>query len=207
LAVSRSGFSIKRAGAISLISLFLIAAGSCVESSAKELNPAPHCPEAKVKDPTQWVHGSVLIKAPPAEVWRSIHEERAKDPDLSYSRVIEQISPTELKLEQKFNFIPVIGSSVCLMSQKEIENERIDYALLHSDRFKAMEGSWVLTSCDEGRKTKLELSSHLDLGLPVPRAFMNGISTKKIQRRLENVRRMAEWNFQKVAARAGHPAE
>ncbi len=157
--------------------------------------------KANAKGHDQWVTSSVLIQAPAAEVWRSIHEERSKDPDLSYSKVLEQVSPTEYKHEQKFNFIPVIGSSVCVMSQHEVVNERIDYSLLHSDRFKAMEGSWVLTPYDQGRKTKLELSSHLDLGLPVPRSFMNGCTSKKIQKRLSNVKHMAETNATLTAAK------
>jgi len=159
------------------------------------------------KEQRQRVHAVITINCPPSDVWRSIHEERSKDPDLSYSKVIEQISPTEYKLEQKFNFIPIIGSSTCLMSHKEIVNERIDYLLLRSDRFKAMEGSWVLTPIDGGKKTRLELSSHLDMGLPVPRAFMNGVSTKKIQKRLENVKHLAESNASMVAARENHPPE
>lgn len=152
----------------------------------------------------QRVCATILIKAPPAEVWRTIHEERASDPDLCYSKVLEQINPNECKLEQKFNFIPVIGSSVCVMSNREVPNERIDYALLKSDRFKAMEGSWVLTSCEEGKATKLELSSRLDLGLPVPRSMMNSVTGKKIQKRLANVKRMAEANATKVAAKQEH---
>jgi hypothetical protein len=169
--------------------------------SASAKCSAPAAPKDNAKNHDQWVSSSVLIQAPAAEVWRSIHEERSKDPDLSYSKVLEQISPTEYKLEQKFNFIPIIGSSVCVMSHKEIQNERIDYCLLHSDRFKAMEGSWVLTPYDQGRKTKLELSSRLDLGLPVPRSFMNGVTTKKIQRRLNNVKQMAETNATLTAAK------
>jgi len=160
------------------------------------------------KSKVQWVSDTVLIKAPCDQVWRTIHEERTKDPDLAYSKVIEQISPTECKLEQKFNFLPVIGTSVCLMSNKEVVNERIDYALLSSDRFKAMEGSWVLTPCEDGHATKLQLSSHLDLGLPVPRAFMNSVTSKKIQKRLSNIKYMAETaHSSRVAAAKNHTAE
>lgn len=171
-----------------------------IEHSTEHVNAQPKPSEPKAI----WVCGTILIKAPPAEVWRTIHEERAKDPDLCYSKVLEQISPTECRLEQKFNFIPIIGSSVCVMSNREILNERIDYALIKSDRFKAMEGSWVLSPTDEGKGTKLELSSHLDLGLPVPRSMMNNVTGKKIQKRLANVKRMAEANERKVAGNQDH---
>lgn len=179
---------------------------ACTEGTKKKASDLKGHGKAKLKN--DWVSAAVVIKAPPAEVWRSIHEERAKDPDLAYSKVLEQISPTEYKLEQKFNFIPVIGSSVCVMHQKEVTNERIDYSLLQSDRFKAMEGSWVLTPTTDGKETRLELSSHLDMGIPVPRMFMNGVSTKKIQKRLDNVKHMAEQNYSRtVAAKDAKPAE
>lgn len=145
------------------------------------------------------VRGQVKIQASPELVWQAIHEERAKDPDLAYSKVVEQISATEYKLEQKFNFIPIVGTSVCLMHHKETPMQRIDYHLLHSDRFKAMHGSWVLTPCEEGKATMLELSSHLDMGLPVPRALMNSVSSKKIEHRLSHVKEMAEAAAGKIA--------
>ncbi len=195
--------------------LFLTAATMSLPAMAKsktdslstrplELESAP--PKLPVnKNKEQWVTSSVLIQAPLDQVWRTIHEERLKDPDLAYSKVIEQTSPTECKLEQKFNFLPVIGSSVCLMSNKEVPNQRIDYALLHSDRFKAMEGSWELTPCEDGQATRLQLSSHLDLGIPVPRSFMNSVTSKKMQKRLDNIKLMAEnAHSSQVAAAKNH---
>ena len=182
----------------------LVALVACLPSALAKSHAEPSAaagPMCAASDKHDWVSSTTVIKAAPSEVWKTIHEERLKDPDLSYSKVLEQTSPTEYKLEQKFNFIPVIGSSVCVMQQREVPNERIDYNLLKSDRFKAMEGSWVLTPCDEGRHTKLELSSHLDLGLPVPRPFMNGITSKKIQKRLANIKDMAERSNARVASK------
>jgi hypothetical protein len=141
---------------------------------------------------SDWVKGRVTIKAPASTVWYSVHEERKNDPDLAYSKVLEQQSEHEATLEQKFVLIPMLGSSVCVTKQLEIPLKRIDYYLLRSDHFKAMEGSWVLTPHPDGKTTVLELNSHIDLGMPVPRWFLNATLSRKIERRLNHVKEMAE---------------
>jgi hypothetical protein len=140
----------------------------------------------------KWVKARILINASPHIVWDTVHEERKKDPDLSYSKILSQESETQATLEQKFALIPVIGTATCVMSNVEVPFERIDYAMLSSDRFKALEGSWVLVPGSEPNQTYLELSSYVDMGLPIPRGMVDGITAKKLQRRLANVRTMAE---------------
>lgn len=149
-----------------------------------------------------WHSAKILIKAPPKTVWETVHEERKKDPDLAYSKVLEQ-GVNECRLEQKFQLIPVIGTAVCEMHNSEVPLQRIDYKLLKSDRFKAMEGSWVLTPSEDGRHTFLELSTHLDMGVPVPGPLMSSVTTKKLARRLGNVKKMAEQSHARVA-QSGH---
>lgn len=153
-----------------------------------------------------FVESKVLIKAPPEVVWYSVHEERKHDPDLSYSKVLEQ-GVNEQKLEQKFCLIPVIGSAVCVMHHTEVPNQRIDYKLLKSDHFKAMEGSWVLTPADNGKSTYLELRTHLDMGVPVPKMVMNSMTQKKLDKRLAHVKEMAEGMHAKVAATETPPPQ
>lgn len=137
------------------------------------------------------LRASIVIKAPPEVVWEAVHEERKTDPDMAYSKVLRQ-GVNEATLEQKFTLIPVIGSAVCVMNTQEVPNRRIDYQLVKSDRFKAMEGSWVLTPSADGKSTTLELSSHLDLGLPIPKSMFNSVAEKKLQKRVAHVRELAE---------------
>jgi hypothetical protein len=147
------------------------------------------------------IKGRILIEAPPAVVWETVHKERNHDPDIAYSKILEQ-SKDHSVLEQKFILIPVIGSAICVMSNDEVPLQRIDYHLLKSDRhFKAMDGSWVLTPHDDGRATILELSSHLELSFPVPRKFLEGISAGKVQKRLQRIKKMAE-NEHRLAQRS-----
>jgi carbon monoxide dehydrogenase subunit G len=167
----------------------------------RELNRELNKVEAR--DNSQWASGSVVIKAPPEVVWQAVHDERNSDPDLAYSKILEQ-GENECKLEQKFTFIPVIGTAVCQMYNREVPNERIDYKLIKSDRFKAMEGSWVLTAIEEG-KTRLDLSTNLDMGIPVPRGMVNAITAKKLATRLKHVKEMAETRHAKLAQNKKHP--
>lgn len=137
------------------------------------------------------VTSSISINAPARIVWEAVHTERQNDPDLAYSKVLEQHGNQAL-IEQKFNALPVIGEAVCQLIQREVPNERIDYKLVKSDKFRALNGSWVLTASPDGRSTTLELSSHLDTGVAYSQGVIDLFTKKKIDKRLENVKRAAE---------------
>lgn len=136
------------------------------------------------------VCAKIKIAAHPHTVWETVHEERKTDPDLAYSKVLET-SGHSSTLEQKFQLVPVVGTAVCEMKNVEVPGQRIDYWLTKSDKFKALEGSWVLTGLKDG-STVLELSSYIDMGLPVPRNMQDLVTGKKLERRLQNIRKMAE---------------
>jgi hypothetical protein len=139
---------------------------------------------------TEGVTAKVNIKASPCIVWEAVHNERAKDPDLNYSRVIEQIG-TKIFVEQKFNPMPMIGAPVCLIEQEETLQKRIDYKLVRSDKFKNMVGSWILEETPDGG-TSLELHSMLDTGLPCSQLAINMFLKDKINKRLARVKGAAE---------------
>lgn len=148
----------------------------------------------------RWVKAKLLIKANPHIVWETVHEERKRDPDLEYSKVLSQDATTnQATLEQKFAMIPIVGSATCVMRNIEVPFERIDYNMISSDRFKAFEGSWVLSPSADPNETYLELSSYCDMGLPIPRMMVEGVTAKKLQRRLANVREMAEASQTRLA--------
>lgn len=162
---------------------------------APKLLDVPDKPDSEKKR----IASKILIKAPPEVVWYSVHEERKHDPDIAYSKVLEQ-GVNEQKLEQKFCLLPVIGSATCVMHHTEVPNQRIDYKLLKSDHFKAMEGSWTFTPAENGKATILELSTHLDMGVPVPKMLFNNLTQKKLDKRLAHIKEMAEGVHSKVAA-------
>ncbi len=143
----------------------------------------------------------VHIAAPPDVVWYAIHEERNHDPDIAYSKILARQNERECELEQKFQIVPIFGTAVCRMKNIEVPNERIDYWLLGSDHFKALEGSWILTPTDSGRATTLELNSFIDFGMPLPRVIFDRVGTAKLEKRLANVKRAAEKAHQAAIGR------
>jgi hypothetical protein len=152
---------------------------------------------AKTKTtPKTFVKGRVLVKAPVNIVWQTVHEERQCDPDMAYCKLLTR-SINEQTYEEKFVLIPVLSSTTCVLKDVEVPNERIDYELVKSDHFKAMDGSWRFTACEAG--TMLELISHVDTGLPVPQSFVDNSLARKIERRLTRVKTMAESKNNKIA--------
>ncbi len=133
----------------------------------------------------------IYIDAPANLVWDAIRENRASDPDVQYSKFTE-ISDTERLLEQKYNAIPLLGSTTCLLKLEEKLNQSIDYNLVKSDRLSEFEGSWVLTKADDERGTVLELSNHLKLNLPVPQRLIDAFSAPKMKARILFVKNLAE---------------
>ncbi len=138
----------------------------------------------------QGVKSTVQIKANTQQVWDAVHHERSIDPDLSYSKVIEQ-KGNRILLEQKFNSIPVVGDATCLLVQEETLHKRIDYKMVKSDKFKEMFGSWTLEE-KPGGITALSLHSVLDTGLPFSQGMVNSTLKGKIEKRLERVKVAAE---------------
>ncbi len=136
------------------------------------------------------VKAAIDIMASPNYVWDAVHQERAHDPDLSYSKVVQQ-KGNRILIEQKFNALPVIGEATCLMVQEETPSKRIDYKLVKSDKFKDMSGSWVLESKSDGT-TRLELYSMLDTGMPYSQGIINSLLQDKINKRLVRVKTAAE---------------
>lgn len=155
---------------------------SCAVVSRDTLPSGSPCLKAKI-----------LIRAPLDVVWRTVHEQRKLDPDLAYSKVLQEEGNNSL-LEQRFILLPVIGATTCVMNNSEVPMQRIDYKLMKSDRFKAMEGSWVFTALDS-KSTVLELSSYLDLGIPGTRGLLDAVTTKKLQRRVARIKDMSEATF------------
>ncbi len=139
--------------------------------------------------PSDGVTGKVDISAPPQAVWEAVHQERSSDPDISYSKIVEQ-KGNRVLIEQKFNTIPVVGEATCLLVQEETPLKRIDYKMVRSDKFKEMYGSWVIEENPNG--VVLSLHSVLDTGLPYAQSVTNSFLKNKIDARLARVKTAAE---------------
>ncbi|MBA3992698.1 MAG: hypothetical protein C0469_04165 [Cyanobacteria bacterium DS2.3.42] len=141
------------------------------------------------QSPQDGVTGKVDITAPPQAVWDAVHNERSSDPDISYSKVVEQ-KGNRVLLEQKFNSLPIVGEATCLLVQEETPLKRIDYKMVRSDKFKEMWGSWIIEENPNG--VSLSLHSVLDTGLPMAQSVTNTFLKGKIDARLARVKTAAE---------------
>jgi hypothetical protein len=97
-------------------------------------------------------------------------------------------------LEENFKGLPVIGDVVCRYKEIEYGTQRIEYQILASDKFKAFDGAWELEPVQEGKATRLKLSSHVEPQLRVPFAKqITAMGTKKdIKRRLSHIKDSVE---------------
>lgn len=146
----------------------------------------------------RWVKAKMLIQAPSEVVWQSIHNEQGADQDLVYRKVLSR-GVNDVVSEQKLHHLPIIGTAVSTMHTTEVPLKRIDYEMVKSDHFKALEGSWVLTP-GPNKSTYLELSSYCDIGIPIPRPIRDGITLKKLEKRLANVKKNSEFSQLPIAA-------
>jgi hypothetical protein len=142
---------------------------------------------------------AVLVNATPKAVWRALHEERYHDPDIASVRVLEE-GAGHMMLEEVFQSVPILGSVTAVLEQHEIPYGRIDYSLVKSDKFKSMHGCWLLTPVDNGQRTLLKLTSFIDVGIPFSGIFLKNTTQQKINRRVCNVKELAERENHHLAA-------
>lgn len=137
---------------------------------------------------TKGVSSSIVIEASPKIVWQAVADQRSTDPDLIYSKVLSRSGNTSM-LEQKFSKLPVIGTATVLFRSNEVPHQRIDYAMVKSDKFKDMSGSWVLKPVDNDT-TELQLTNFVDTGMP--QFFVNQFTKAKVKQRLALIKSAAE---------------
>ena len=142
---------------------------------------------------------TVVINAPPKVVWHALEKERFSSPDVAYTKMLSQNGNHET-MEQKFINIPILGSVTAVTKHTKDLHKRVDYELIKSSKFKALEGSWELTPVKGGKATSLKLSSLIDIGVPFSGFFIKSATHKKIQRRLDNVKKIAEKDQAQLAA-------
>lgn len=144
---------------------------------------------------------AIVINAPPNLVWEAIRENRSSDPDVQYSK-FTAINESERMLEQKYTSLPIFGSTTCTLKLEEELHKRIDYNLVSSDRLSEFEGSWVLSPTEDMHSTRLELSNHLKLNIPVPQRIIDAFAAPKMKTRVIWVKNLAEnKNKMQIASR------
>ena len=133
----------------------------------------------------------IIIKAPPKVVWQSMLEQRKLDPDSKGCKPVVDHNKQAL-VEQKFLFPSFLGDTECVLHLADTPGERIDFKLFESEDLRKMEGCWTLTPMDNGRATKLTLSSLVVPVDPVPQMVTNTIIRYKTKKNLAMVKKIAE---------------
>lgn len=168
------------------------------EHKAQATSPGPRLHHhAKHKTHTPEVTHSIVINAKPQLVWAAIQHQRESD----NHRKLISYDGKNATLKEVFAALPIVGEASCTYIENETSQfERIDYALVQSDRFHVFEGAWVITPGKDQNSTNVELSNAIDPGIRVP--FWQDITkmaaSKMVKRRLDAVCAYAE-QLQKTA--------
>jgi len=136
------------------------------------------------------VHEEILIKASPQIVWKSMMEQRKLDPDSQYCKAAAE--GTKQVVEQKFVFPSPFGDAECTLHLCETVGQRVDFRLIESEDLKKMEGSWTLTPQNDGKCTRLGLSSYVEPNMSIPRMLTNVVISHKAKKNLDMVKKLAE---------------
>lgn len=172
--------------AISLVSSMFTLAAFANEQSTEVINNCSKQSKqaASRKSRAPEVKHSIHINAKPEQVWQAIQHQREND----CHRKLLSYDGNAATLHETFASIPIVGEASCDYVEHESDQfKRIDYNLVHSDRFSVFEGSWILSADKDG--TTVELSNALDPGIRVP--FWQDITkmaaSKLVKRRLDAV--------------------
>lgn len=134
-------------------------------------------PALSLNDSTNYVTNTVILDAPPTQVWDAIKAARASDP--AHRHVVSSNGP-DYVIEETFNKIPMLGQVSCKYAEHEVADKKLQYKMISSDKFIAFNGEWELNSIGSGKQTALTLTSFVDTGCKLP--FADKItrdSTKK----------------------------
>ncbi len=108
-------------------------------------------------------------------------------------RTLESYDGKVAIIKEDLESVPVYGKVQCVWQETEEANERIDFKMLSSSKFKESYGAYILTAAKEGG-TSLELKVHMDAGINIPfAAELTKASTSKDSKlRLEKIKKIAE---------------
>lgn len=133
-----------------------------------------------------------VIKARPEVVYNAIIKLRDESKDTV--KEVSRDGQHSCVLEETFDDLPVIGKAKCTYREVYVPYKKIEYSLIKSEKFRAFEGTWLLSPTDDGQSTNLSLSSYVDVDLPVPFAkqLTKMTTMRGVKRRIKMVRASCE---------------
>ncbi len=143
---------------------------------------APHCAAQAGKG---GVSSSTVINAPKEAIWGVLSIGGHFDDN------IQSITGNEARAEQKFRYIPFLGTLTILVKATAIPMEQIEFNMMQSDKMKAFSGQWRIVPIDDCH-TRLHLIMNVDPGLPVPKFLINQFILGKVKSRLKKIKTLVE---------------
>jgi Polyketide cyclase / dehydrase and lipid transport len=174
---------------LSLLVVILTMLVCCSNVQANQLNQGESDTGPKKRNLSP-VSSSITIKAPLERVWSSIHKARSKDPELTNYSVL--ITEGNREIAQQTMMLPFIGEARCIVSLDDSPPNRIDYRLIESNSFKTFDGTWLLSSVSKGQATRIDLTCYSELKEPVPQFILKAVTARKMRKRLDFVKMLAE---------------
>lgn len=144
---------------------------------------------AKSPDAQERTKQRIVVNASPRNCWDAIRNPLS----CPEPRKVLSFGEREAVVEETFNNLPLLHTSTCVLQESEVPLKRIDFRLIRSDKFKKMEGAWIITPVADG-KTLIELEAYVDPGVHVPFAkkVANDVNQEKCKERLNRVKSIAE---------------
>jgi hypothetical protein len=141
--------------------------------------------------PKRGVSSHIVVKARPHVIYETIRGLREKS-----GNSIKELEKTEdhALLEELFNGLPIIGNARCVYIENYLPDRKISYRMVESDKFKAFEGEWLITPTPGEQECLVEVSSFVDTGLRIPfaRQMTDAAAVRDLERRLQEVKQVAE---------------
>lgn len=137
------------------------------------------------------VSSNLTIEAPAEVIYDTILGLRKSTP--SQVKEIEKTGEQAV-LEETFQDLPFVGKAKCTYQENYTPCKTVEYHMLHSDKFKCFEGMWSLTPAADGKSTDVQLSSRIELDLPIPflKQVTNTQTLKGVKERLQKVKQISE---------------
>jgi ribosome-associated toxin RatA of RatAB toxin-antitoxin module len=135
------------------------------------------------------VEAAVLIHTPAEQVWNVMvdcHGAPEFVPGLKNCKVLQRGGDTET-IEHQVKFSWLIPEVTYTFKANYHMHKRIDFKRTEGD-LKELEGSWVLESVDDGRKTIIIYSVYLDPGFFVPQWLVRFILRRDLPELLLSIR-------------------
>jgi len=138
----------------------------------------------------EWINLESTINARPEYVWSAVHDARTKYPGLASAKIISQDDQKSV-FEQRF-LVPFVGYTSCTFSLVDLPPDRLEYKLLKSTFFSALDGTWILSPAADGHSTDVKLSCHVAGKGVVPNFVLKKVLSRKLGKQLDFVKTTAE---------------